>query len=580
MSGHLFIVQGDLTRLACDAWLLPTSRALWVEEHWLRTAPEGLKNQAVKLGPDYFDDDPERVVRVFQGVVEPPHGWHEKRVRTFDFVDWTTTEHQPTPWLTRMAFDSCADPETKATWFAEGARQFVVEAAKASAEAVNVCAQQHSHAPRRLKPLLAVPVVGTGQSGGSNEAGIILRKLLQTLLAVLRDVNVDVVLVAHRADQLAGAQHARRQIERSSAAPDLWTGLSDGLKSVGSKLAARSVSGDLVLFLGAGVSVSAGLPTWTQLLNGLADDGQFDESAKEALQSLPLVDQAHLIRNRLERPDDPTAEPVSLAEAIRAHVRADHYGMQHALLANLPVRETATTNYDTLFETASVAAHHKVAVLPYEAVTGSDRWLLKLHGCVAHGDEKDIVLTREDYLRYADRRGALAGIVQALLVTRHMLFVGFSLTDDNFHRIVDEVRKVRPATDVGTRAVPAREFGTALLLEPSPLLAQLWRDEIDCVTVGGDSTSTVVNGVDEMIVRRLDAANRLEILLDFVSSEANRSVSHLLDDRYQGLLTKAEEDLRDRVRRLARDVSPEVQALPAWRLVADLLGKLGHGSPE
>jgi hypothetical protein len=28
------------------------------------------------------------------------------------------------------------------------------------------------------------------------------------------------------------------------------------------------------------------------------------------------------------------------------------------------------------------------------------------------------------------RRAALAGIVQALLVTRHMLFVGFSLRDD------------------------------------------------------------------------------------------------------------------------------------------------------
>ena len=37
-------------------------------------------------------------------------------------------------------------------------------------------------------------------------------------------------------------------------------------------------------------------------------------------------------------------------------------------------------------------------------------------------------------MRYASRRSALRGIVQSLLITRHMLFAGFSLNDDNFHR--------------------------------------------------------------------------------------------------------------------------------------------------
>ena len=50
-------------------------------------------------------------------------------------------------------------------------------------------------------------------------------------------------------------------------------------------------------------------------------------------------------------------------------------------------------------------------------------------------------MTRSDYLRYDDRRAALKGIVQALLITRHMLFIAFSMTDDNFHRIIEEVRK-------------------------------------------------------------------------------------------------------------------------------------------
>lgn len=37
-------------------------------------------------------------------------------------------------------------------------------------------------------------------------------------------------------------------------------------------------------------------------------------------------------------------------------------------------------------------------------------------------------------------RGALYGIVQALLVTKHLLFIGYSLSDEDFHELADEIR--------------------------------------------------------------------------------------------------------------------------------------------
>ena len=64
-----------------------------------------------------------------------------------------------------------------------------------------------------------------------------------------------------------------------------------------------------------------------------------------------------------------------------------------------------------------------------------------MHGTVTHPDE--IVLSKRDYMRYHDRFAAMAGIVQSTLLTRHLLFVGFSLDDDNFQRIFDSVRKAR-----------------------------------------------------------------------------------------------------------------------------------------
>ena len=62
-----------------------------------------------------------------------------------------------------------------------------------------------------------------------------------------------------------------------------------------------------------------------------------------------------------------------------------------------------------------------------------------MHGCLTN--PHDIVLTRNDYLRYMERHAALAGIVQSMLLVSHLFFVGFSLQDDNFHKIIHEVRK-------------------------------------------------------------------------------------------------------------------------------------------
>lgn len=265
-----------------------------------------------------------------------------------------------------------------------------------------------------------------------------------------------------------------------------------------------------------------------------------------------------------------SASDTSLADAICSRVTADRYGLTHALLASLNVSEAVTTNYDTFFERASHDAGHTTAILPYESPEEADRWLLKMHGCVTHPD--DIVLTREDYLRYAERRGALAAIVQALLITRHMLFVGFSLNDDNFQRIADEVRKVvrsRPFVE-GQKPSP---FGTALLLNPQPLFARLWANDIECVAINGN-----VGTDDESLVRASipSAANTLEVLLDYILFRANQHVNHILDDRYAGVLNPAEQGLKAAIVSFERSVRLEMTQLPAWKPVAEMLRALGR----
>ena len=193
---------------------------------------------------------------------------------------------------------------------------------------------------------------------------------------------------------------------------------------------------------------------------------------------------------------------------------------------------------------------------PYDKVSARARWILKLHGCVDHPD--DIVVTREDYMRYSEQRRALAGIVQSLLLTRHMLFIGFSLDDDNFHRIADDVRKV-VVESVGN---PGEPFGSSIVLHDRPFLKDLWRDEVDMVAVGEDSHSIA------------EAARRLEIFLDYLLAHTV-DPRYLLNERFSHILTEPERQLRDELLAMLRRVDGSVWRTPAWSKIAHALVELG-----
>ena len=310
--------------------------------------------------------------------------------------------------------------------------------------------------------------------------------------------------------------------------------------------------GRLVLFLGAGVGVGAGLPTWDRLLFALGDRAGLTPAEQAQLRKLGELDRGEYVAQRLRSAGTSVGEEI--ASVLRAY---DRVGLGHALLSGLPCTEAVTTNYDELFETACGDLHRPVAVLPYAPATHATRWLLKMHGCVSHAE--DIVLTRKNYLRYAERNAALAGIVQAMLITKHMLFLGFSLRDDNFLRIVDQVRRAVHPTEPD--AGGGDRLGTAIMLYDNPLLSDLWRDEIDWVCLGDE-------GQDIQQVGR-----RFEIFLDYLSQRAS-SQGHLLDARFEGVLSDEDRALRSLLAPLLRS-DPEARKSPAWPAVRDLLVRLG-----
>lgn len=518
-GGHVFVVHSDLTRLACDAWLLPAGEV--VRRIWWDHAPAHI--QVMRRGPFGHVD-----------VAFPP-GWGDT-VRTVRFDLWTKDHDGPQPWLTHTGgtFD------TPLAWYLDGLRAFL------HAAWADVADKPPRH--RRERPLLAVPLVGSGLGGAEMIAGEVVRGVLDTLWSFVVDHPVDVALVLFTPEAFAATQAERRR-----HASDAWGSLPANLIEEADELAALARRRELVLFLGAGVSVGAGLPAWDELLTALAAEADIDHADLFDLRDLKdNLDRARILARRLE------ADGRHLGDVVCAALSGfTHHSLTHSLLAGLPVSEVATTNYDTLFEQASEAAGRSTQVIPYRPRRNVERWVLKLHGSLDHPE--DIVLTRDDYLRYGAQRQALAGIVQAMLMTRSMLFVGFSLADDNFHRIADEVRRAMRTDDRST-------FGKALLLREPPLFRELWEKDIDCVTMGADLP-------DEAVA---NAARRLEIFLDRVLMQSSSATRHLLDFTFRSLLTDAESKTKDALRTFVRELERGgVRGSPVWDEVVPFLEGFG-----
>lgn len=515
--GHVFIVHSDIRKLFCDAWLLPCDVRARPDRHWLEWPP-GAAAAA-----------PRR---------ELPGDWHPEGRRTLKLAGWP--DGYPQPWLTNVG----ADKVRSLDWFIQGAVQFIDEAAR------DLVARGACGGPRP-RPLLALPVVGTGYGGAESLAGDVVRLLVPALTESARRHQLDIALVAYDEHTFAAAQAYRR------VRMDSWRELPAALRGHADRLAALAARGELVLFLGAGVSTGANLPLWGEMLEQLAREVGIRDAELLALRRLDYLDQSHILEQRCGGED-------ILRERIAAAMQRHHFALGHALLASLPISEIVTTNYDQLFEMAFTSAGHRtLAVLPHAPLQGAVGWLLKMHGSVEH--PRDIVLTRRDYMRYDEQRAALAGIVQAQLLTKKMIFVGFSMNDANFLRIADTVRRALRVPQASSRE--SQSFGVALALTRNPLLEELWRNDLDWIAME-DTPEGPPTWLRE-------AARRLDIFLDYLLAQASSTTAHLLDHRFDGVLSDPERALRSALEAFLVSVPPAAQQAPAWAQIEALIGQLG-----
>lgn len=503
MSGHVFVTRGDITHLNVDAWLLPTDRDLNISDSWL----SGL-DQATVRAIDESESRGEladlRSERAGAAVVEVSEG--------------------STPVLTAVPYDGAARFEELEGRLREGLR---------------LAAETAFRAPRsqgREKPIIATPAFGVRGGGANAQRGSVVAGLLRVARQVAEENDVDVVVCLQRAIDHALAQTIRLREWESTPPLD-----SERLQRARA-LAELAKQGRLVPFMGAGVSVSAGLPTWDELLAKLAEEREPGVGRGEWFGKLSAIDQAQVVRA------DRTRE--EFGKAVGELTRATRYGLAPILLAALPTNEAVTLNYDQLYEMASKDADRELAVLPFDGLASSNRWLLKMHGCVSHPES--IVLTRGDYIDFRSQSATAASLARAILMTKHLLFVGFGLSDDHFHDLVHDVR-----ASVQKGAL----FGTALVLGAGEGHRAVWGDQIDFETFSdGD---------------RKAQTRDLEIFLDVLGAFATTTDSFVLDDRFETEIPDQERRAKDLFLQFMHEQEQDLEGTAVGSALSELRLRLG-----
>ncbi|MBE4717299.1 SIR2 family protein [Pseudarthrobacter sp. AB1] len=525
---HVFVAMADILHLNCDAWLLPTSTKVRIRESWTGRIPFLDSYAQESAGADFRDGS-----KLAQAIL----GW---------------TEDAPLPVLTSVTVDNL--------WPSGALKERIHAFAEAAVDAIAARAR-----PRTL-PLLAVPFFGTEGGGADRHLGAMLTALLEAASSASQDYNVDFVIVLRDKSAFSLAQKLRR-----AARDDSWGSLRAEQLSRATELGEEAKKGRLVPFLGAGVSVSAGSPSWRTLLKRLTGHVDLGDIDPVTFRELPLLDQAGILERLFER--QRKSIPMGFREAVCAEVTQSRYGLAPALISTMPSSGAITLNYDALFEDACRDAELARTVIPDDHPVAGDRWLLKLHGTVTKPES--IVLTRDDYLDHNTNRQALSALVKAHLVTHHMLFVGFGLEDDHFHEIIHDVRRALPKR----RLNQPRPFGTVLSLDAADSKRHIWQGQLDFISVTDDARPQGPVDEESAAALVLAAGRKLEIFLDALGAFSSDSHSYLLAPLYTEGLSHEERGLRQQLLALAREQRPE-KSSEIWSVLEDALVELGWESGD
>lgn len=533
--GALFVVQGDISLIDADFYLLPTDAGGNVENIWREMwgIDNGMQlttledRSEVKVSSTGF-----RVVPCDVGGDYTPNTVESVMKRLDDALDILSGG---------IALTHLGDPDAPAPEF------------------------HRTRPARRWRPLLAMPIIGVGRGGLGATRGEVIRHLItaiENFLEMNEDTmgRFDIVLVCRTSADYAAVQHVRR---RNIDLEDLPGWLV--------RLVEYARAGRLAAMFGAGVSAASGLPTWDQLLEELATRFEMPQATADGLTDLDPTDAATLLfQQAMTRYGH--AGAAYYQEALRELLGLEQTTLTLSLLANMKLSIAITTNYDHGYEIALKAmGQDEVDVLPWaRSVEGDRPLMLKLHGDVERGL---IVLSRDEFVAMHAFRRPLAGVLQDQLLSGHVLIVGSSMSDPTLVHASEEVAGLlRHVNSLQVNAVDDGDQlhqglvsnGTILMGNPHPARETILSRSLTVTTAALHKTASA------------QTARRIDVVLDLINCLASRDLSFALDESFSDLLSDSEKELAQELRRLHEKHAHSYSPTGVSQALKTLLDRLGY----
>lgn len=199
------------------------------------------------------------------------------------------------------------------------------------------------------------------------------------------------------------------------------------------ELRASIKSGNVILFVGAGVSATLGLPNWSQLISHISAELGYDERIFKlygdslALAEFYEINKGHIgeLRSWMDTKWNTDPEIIKNSAIYEAIVKL-----------NFP--QIYTTNYDHCLETAFTAWNKKykriVSVDDFVGSNSTETQIIKFHGDTI--SDRSIVLTESSYFERLAFDSPLDIKLRADMLGKSILFIGYSLSDINIRLLI------------------------------------------------------------------------------------------------------------------------------------------------